>query len=161
MSEFTGYQVPRAPLHRSERYPLTSELYYLPRVPSAGVTPPSSLILAHAPVLIPPSASVCPRTAGLGRLLSAPAGSRTFPALSLRIFLCVLEPLPRLPPWCFPVHLFPRSFGLPGVRTRSAPAFFPYGNFCTEFLTRLQLFVYLQARRFARPPGCSYRSAFT
>ena len=67
---------------------------------SVGITPPSSLIRTHAPVLNPPRASVTPRSLGLCRLLSAPAGRRTFPVLSLRLFLCVLGPLPRLLLWC-------------------------------------------------------------
>ena len=34
------------------------------------------------------------------RLLRAPAGSRPFPTLYLRICLCMLGPLPRQLPWC-------------------------------------------------------------
>lgn len=34
---------------------------------------------------------------------------------------------------------------------------YPHSNFCVGGLTRLQLFVYLQARRFARHPDCSHR----
>jgi len=41
-----------------------------------------------------------PCASGLRRLLSAPAGRRTFPALSLRIFPHVPGPVPRLLPWC-------------------------------------------------------------
>jgi hypothetical protein len=41
-----------------------------------------------------------PCTTGLCRLLSAPAGRRTFPTLSLRIFPYVLGPLPRRLVWC-------------------------------------------------------------
>lgn len=48
----------------------------------------------------PPHTSVVPLAKGLCRLLSAPAGGRTFPVLFLRIFLCVLGPIPRLLLWC-------------------------------------------------------------
>jgi hypothetical protein len=47
-----------------------------------------------------PLPTVCPCTTGLCRLLSAPAGRRTFPTLSLRIFPYVLGPLPRRLVWC-------------------------------------------------------------
>jgi hypothetical protein len=41
-----------------------------------------------------------PWSTGLCRWLSAPTGRRTFPTLSLRIFPCVLGPLPRRLVWC-------------------------------------------------------------
>src|SRR5215470_10720212 len=91
------------------------------RTMSAGFTPPSLLLRAHAPVLPPPCAAVVPSTPGLCRLRSAPAGRRTFPTLSLRICPCVLGPLPRLLVECIlPVSssttsAFP-SFG-PGRRS--------------------------------------------
>ena len=62
-----------------------------------------------------------PWTTGLCRLLSAPAGQRTFPTLSLRIFPYVLGPLPpaarvvRLPVSSHTTTAFP-SFG-PGRRS--------------------------------------------
>ena len=45
-------------------------------------------------------ASVFPTPIGLCRLSSLPAAPRPVPTLSLRIFLYVQEPLPRLPLWC-------------------------------------------------------------
>jgi hypothetical protein len=47
-----------------------------------------------------PAASASPRTPGLCRLLSAPAGHRPFPSLSLPILPCVSGPLLRLLPGC-------------------------------------------------------------
>jgi hypothetical protein len=92
----------------------------------------------------------------LCRLLSAPAGSRTFPALSLRIFLYVLESLPRLLLWC--TYPFLPTEQRPSRRFEPVGAWlYPHGNFCVGGLSRLQLFVYLQARRFARHPDCSHR----
>ena len=71
------------------------------RILSASVTWPSSLLRTHAPVRHPPAASVGkPCATGLCRLPSAPAGRRTFPTLSLRIFPRMPGPLPRRPPRC-------------------------------------------------------------
>lgn len=66
-----------------------------------GITPPSLLLLAHAPDQDPPIALVVPYTIGLCRLLPAPAGRWPFPALSLQVFHWMLDPLPRQFPWCF------------------------------------------------------------
>ena len=84
-------QGPSAPWH----VPGVTSHVMVSRTMSVGITPPSSLLRAHAPVLPPPHGSVIPATPGLCRLRSAPAGSRTFPTLSLRICPCVLGPLPR------------------------------------------------------------------
>ncbi len=46
------------------------------------------------------SRSASSQASGRASVLSAPAGSRTSPAFSLRIFLYVLESLPRLLLWC-------------------------------------------------------------
>jgi hypothetical protein len=80
---------------------------------SAGVTPPSSLLRAHAPIRNPPAASGFPRSAGLCRLLPAPAGSRTFPTLSLPIFRRMSGPLRRLPPGCAHPFLPPEHWPSP------------------------------------------------
>jgi hypothetical protein len=64
-----------------------------------------------------PKPSLClwvsPRSAGLCRLLSAPAGSRTFPTLSLQILLHVPGPLPRLLLECSRPFLPPRLWPSP------------------------------------------------
>jgi hypothetical protein len=83
--------VPSAPLHV---HGVTVHVM-MSRTMAAGIPPPASLLRAQAPVLPPPRASVGPATPGLCRLLSAPAGRRTFPTLSLRILPSVLGPLPR------------------------------------------------------------------
>jgi hypothetical protein len=78
-----GRQVPRAPLPGAG----VTSAGAASSVASRKVTPSSSLIRAHAPVralLALPSALAS--TVGLCRLLPAPAGTRTFPTLSLRIF---------------------------------------------------------------------------
>ena len=100
--------MPRAPLPPCRCYRLWGKTSC---VSSKGVTPPSSLLQAHAPNHYPPSASGFPRTSGLCRLLPAPAGQWSFPTLSLPIFPHVLGPLPRLPPRCIrsflPSELWP------------------------------------------------------
>jgi len=129
-------QVPRAPLHIRG---VTSHAV-MSCTTSTGVTLSSSLILAHASVLNPPDASENPCTSGLCRLLAAPAGRRTFPALSLRIFLCVLGPLPRLLSWCtcplLPTRLRPSRRFQP-VGAWQYPR---YSNFSMDALTGLQSF---------------------
>ena len=126
------------------------------RTRSAGITPPASLLRAHAPVLPPPRASVVPSTPGLCRLLSAPAGRRTFPTLSLRIFPCVLGPLPRRLVWCTYPFLPTRQRPSPRSDRVGAPQC-PYSDFSTAPFSRLQSFPDVQARRFARHPDRSYR----
>ena len=145
-------QVPRAPLHvRGVTSPVM-----VSRTMSAGVTPPSSLVRAHAPVLPPPRASVPPSTPGLCRLLSAPAGRRTFPTLSLRICPYVLGPLPRRLMRC--IYPFLPSRHRPSPRSdRVGAPHIPYSDFCTARFSRLQSFAHVQARRYARHPGRPYR----
>ena len=145
-------QVPRAPLHvRGVTSPVM-----VSRTMSAGVTPPSSLVRAHAPVLPPPRASVLPSTPGLCRLLSAPAGRRTFPTLSLRICPYVLGPLPRRLMRCIYPFLPPRQRPAPRSDRVGAQQS-PYSDCSTAPFARLQSFRHVQAHRYARHPDRSYR----
>ncbi len=57
-------------------------------------------------------------------------------------------------------RFFPQDIGLPDVRTRSSASQYPYSNFRMGLYSRLQSFTHVQARRFARHPDCSYRSAY-
>jgi hypothetical protein len=100
-----------------------------------------------------------PRTAGLCRLRSAPAGRRTFPTLSLRIFPCVLGPLPRRLVWCLYPLLPPRQRPSPHSDQVGAPQS-PCSDFSTAPFSRLQSFPHVQARRGAHHPGRSYRYGF-
>ena len=70
------------------------------RVPSESITPPSTLLRAHAPDHIPPTFISLPPAMGLCRLSQVPAGTWSFPALSPQIFPRMLGPLPRLSEWC-------------------------------------------------------------
>ena len=97
-----------------------------------------------------------PRTPSLCRLLSAPAGKRTFPTLSLRIFPCVLGPLPRRLVWC--TYPFLPTRQRPSPRSdRVGAQQSPYSDFSTAPFSRLQSFLDVQARRFARHPDRSSR----
>ena len=64
------------------------------RVASEDITPPSSLIRAHASDPVPPGASVVPRTPGPCRLSPVPAGGWPFPTLSLQSLRRRLDPYP-------------------------------------------------------------------
>jgi len=97
-----------------------------------------------------------PWTTGLCRLLSAPAGPRTFPTLSLRILPCVLGPLPRQLVWC--MYPFLPTRHRPSPRSdRVGAQQSPYSDFSTAPFSRLQSFRHVQAHRFARHPDRSYR----
>jgi len=61
---------------------------------SEGITPPSSLILAHAPDQNPPAVFDLTITTGLCRLPQAPAGRWPFPTLSLHSLHRRLDPCP-------------------------------------------------------------------
>jgi len=123
---------------------------------SVDATPPSSLVRTHAPILPPPRASVVPSTPGLCRLRAAPAGRRTFPTFSLHICPCVLGPLPRRLLRCTYPFLPPRHRPSPREDRVGAPHS-PCSDFSTAPFSRLQSFLHVQARRFARHPGRSYR----
>jgi hypothetical protein len=99
-----------------------------------------------------------PRAPGLCRLLSAPAGSRTFPALSLRIFPHVLGPLPRWLLCCSYPFLRTRRRPSPRKHWLGAIQFTHTAISVWNVFTRLQSFANVQARGFARHPDCSYRS---
>jgi len=127
---------------------------------SAGITPPLSLILAHAPDRNPLTASVLPLYHESLQVAAAPAGSRPFPALSPRIFPQVPGPLPRRSLWC--------SYSLSSHRTSAFPCPSqgrqPTNSHTTTSVRRcfseLQSFTHVQAPGFARHPGRSHRKAW-
>lgn len=139
--------------------PGVTSLVVISQTTSAGVTLPSSLLRAHAPILHPPRAAVVPLTPGLCRLLSAPAGRRTFPTLSLHICPCVLGPLPRRLLRCTCPFLPSRQRPSPRSDRVGAPQC-PCSDFSMAPFSRLQSFPHVQARRFAHHPGRSYRYGF-
>ncbi len=117
-------------------------------------------VVARTGSCVSPQPSLClrshPWSTGLCRLLSAPAGRRTFPTLSLRLFPYVLGPLPRRLVWCSYPFLPTRQRPSPREDRVGAPQC-PYSDFSTAPIARLQSFADVQARRFARHPGRSYR----
>ncbi len=106
---FQTRQAPRAPLHGARCYLARQGVSHpgqqaLPRLHRSY-----GLMRQSYALLVP---RCYPYTLGLRRLLPAPAGRRTFPTLSLRIFPNVPGPIPRRPPRCF-TRFFPQGFGLP------------------------------------------------
>ena len=103
---------------------------------STGVTLLSSLLRTHAPVLNPPSASVVPSDRGSVQVAVSPCWEEDFPDVVLRIFLCVLGPLPRqLVERLYP-FLPPRHRPSPREDRVGAPQY-PYSDFHTAPFSRL------------------------
>jgi hypothetical protein len=130
-------------------------------VTSEGVTPPSSLLRAHAPDHSPPHASVAPRWWGLCRLSRVPAGLWPFPTLSLPSLCRCLDPYPAVSVRCTcpPLpqrqrpHVTRNTFG-----TREKPC----KTISTgSAITGVQSFANVQAPTLARPPDRSHRSPQT
>ena len=119
-------------------------------------------VIARTGSCVSPHPSLClrshPWSTGLCRLLSAPAGRRTFPTFSLRLLPCVLGPLPRRRVWCTYPFLPPRQRPSPRSDRGGAPPC-PYSDCSTAHFpfSRLQSFASVQARRCARHPGRSSR----
>jgi hypothetical protein len=93
---------------------------------SEGITPPSSLLRAHAPnhhPLLLPSASAW--SAGLCRLPQAPAGRWSFSALSLQSLHGCLDPYPAVFPRC--IYPFLPGEHRPHVRSETfdTPIYIP------------------------------------
>jgi hypothetical protein len=88
---------------------------------SAGITPPSSLLRAHAPVLHPPAASVEPSDSGSMQVAVSPCWEKDLPdVISAHLSLRAWTPTPvalevRLPVSSLKTSAFP-SFG-PGRRS--------------------------------------------
>jgi len=151
---------PRAqsPFARSRRYLFRRDVSC---ISSEGITPPSLLLLAHAPVQHPPVLFGFPYSAGPCRLLPVPAGSWTFPMLSPQIFPQVSGPLPR---WASMVHSPVSSHGNIDLLQPFTESAFPTTSSrkATSHgasFSGLQSFRYVQTPTFARHPGRSYRSS--
>ena len=141
------------PLCPSRCYPLRAISW----IASEGVTPPSSLLRAHAPDHIPPRASACALDgvfAGCRQSLLGDGPSRRY----LRN-PCVgaWTPTPRCSFGAL-IRFFPENIGLTPRETGSAHAISRQCNFSGDRLSRLQSFDYVQAPMVARPPGCSHRA---
>ena len=136
--------MPRAPLpgvgvtHRQGDSKVTSE----------GITPPSSLLRAHAPHHPPRAAfgSLIPRVlAGCGEPLLDDGGSRRY--LCVSVPRC-LDPYPGGVVGA-PTHYFPTTIGLPPVLMGRLPASIRSATSEREVMSELQSFTHVQASRFA------------
>jgi hypothetical protein len=132
-----------------------------PNTTSKDITPSSSLVRAHAPNRLPPSDSrIHTYSAGLCKLLRAPAGNRFFPTLSPQFFPQMPGPQPRrshrvlLPVSSSVSSAFPGSFSS-RLTVVSANAIF-HGE-----VSRLSSDIsFVQASEFARLPDRSHRCQF-
>jgi len=131
------------------------------QVTSEGVTPPSSLLRAHAPDHDPLPASVVPRSGSLCRLSRVPAGPWPFPTLSLPSLWRCLDPYPAVFVRCLcpflpqrqRPHVTGNTFG-----TRENPC---KAISTGSVFSGLQSFADVQAPPLARPPDRSHRSQLT
>ena len=130
---------------------------------SAGITPPFSLLRAHAPIRDPPHASELTSYTRSLQVAVSPCWESDLPdVISANLSPRAWTPTPaalvvHLPVSSHKTTAFP-TLG-PGRRDRSRDhGTYPYSNFSTELFTRLQSFTHVQARGFARHPDCSYRS---
>lgn len=80
---------------------------------------------------------------------------RTFPTLSLRIFLWLPGPLPRRSLWCSYPFLPTKHRPSPFFQRLGSPRL-PCGDFCTGVFSRLQSFSYVLASSFACHPDRSH-----
>ncbi len=125
--------------------------------PSERVTPPSSLILAHAPDQIPPADFDLTITTGLCRSLRVTAGRWPFPTLSLQSLRRCLDPYPVAPLQCIcsllpkglRPHLRRHKFGAPNYPDNATSTGLQFSG--------LQSFANVQAPTLDRPPGCTHR----
>ena len=148
--------VPRAPLPDAG---VTSIGAMSTCITSEGVTPPSSLIRAHAPDQNPPVVFGFPYWTGLCRLLPVPTGRWSFPTLSLQSVHRCLDPYPGMPLWCIypflPRELQPHprctEFGASDNRRNATSTTTPISR--RQFRRRR-----IQAPMLASPPGCTYRA---
>lgn len=128
---------------------------------SEGVTPPSSLLRAHAPDQPPPTLFGLPYSMGLCRLLPVPAGRWSFPTLSLQSFHRRLAPYPGMPLRCTRPFLPGKLQPQPRCTYFGASSIPSQCNFNDDPITGRQSFRYVQAPMVVSPPGCTYRASST
>ena len=123
---------------------------------SAGITPLSSLLLAHAPIPNPLLGSASALPSSLCRLLPAPAGSGTFPTLSLRVFPWMLGPVSRRLRKCMCSFLPSAHRPSPTGTKVGSTANIHTATSVWPSVSGRQSFLYVQASKFACHPGRSY-----
>jgi len=127
-------------------------------ITSEGITPPSSLLWTHATDQNPHADFSLLYTACLCRLLPVPAGSWSFPMLSLQSLHRCLDPYPGVLLRCFCPFLHGElqphnrctKFGAP-INRRNATS-------TTTPISRRQSFRYVQAPMLTSPPDGTYRA---
>jgi hypothetical protein len=125
-------QVPRAPLHEQG----VTSLAVISWTTSAGITPPSSLLRAHAPVLHPPRASVLPSDTRSVQVAVSPCWAEDLPdVVSAHPSLRAWTSTPAAPEVHMPVS---------SLRTSAFPPFGP-GRRSTMPMQRLQHGVLFEA----------------
>ena len=107
------HQVPRAPLPASR----CTFCGVASSTTSEGITPPSSLIQAHAPDQIPPPGFGYTSSGGSLQVSPVPAGRWPFPTLSLQSLRRCLDPYPVV--FCRCTCSFLPSRQRPHVRTKT------------------------------------------
>ena len=150
----------RHPGPPSAQSPFASPRCYRPREASSatseGITPPSSLLRAHAPDLLPSTrlrhCLVRMVFAGCCQPLLGTGPSRRY---LCRSFPTCLDPYPGGSQGAC-ARFFPQDIGLPRVRTGSARRDNPTATSVGSRISGLQSFSDVQARRFARHPGSSH-----
>lgn len=128
-------------------------------ITSEGVTPPSSLLRAHAPDQNPPTHFELPYRAGSLQVVASPCWEMVLPDVISAILAQVPGPLPR------DASLVPLSVS--SQRVTASPSLHKVRHIqnsrrnatstTTPFSER-QSFRYVQAPMLASPPGCTYRT---
>src|SRR5215469_16891542 len=122
------------------------------------ITPRSSLLPTHSPnPLDSPLLWLFTSFKESLQVATSPCCPGFFPTLFLRIRPVMPEPVPRRVPSSASAWFFRDVFGLPKKEIWSASRFFPRTRFSAGLLSRLQLFLYVQASQFACLPDRSYR----
>lgn len=127
---------------------------------SAGITPPSSLLQAHAPVRNPPAASGYPSVSRSLPVAASPVWVSDLPGvISATLSQRAWTPTPAARGVRLPVSS-PTTTAFPTLGLGRRLATSRTATSVRSLFSGLQSFVHLPARQFARHPGCSYRSAF-
>lgn len=130
-------------------------------ITSEGITPPSSLLRAHAPVQNPPAYFDLPYKAGSLQVVASPFWEMDLPDVISAILAQVPGPLPR--------DASPVPLSVSSQRVTASPTAYKVRhireNRCnatstTRLISGRQSFRYVQAPMLASPPGCTYRTGF-
>lgn len=132
-------------------------------ISSEGVTPPSSLLLAHVP--LPLGSPLLRFLASFGESLQvvlSPCCPRELPdVISENLSLDAGSRIPAVPP-CARTCFFPGGVGLPQAKVGSASRVCPTNYDSSQVrVSRLQIFRNVPASKFARPPDRPYRCAYS